>query len=89
MRRRRYSYNPLVTSLLKGAGGQHHAPAVLTSGKSRYPLYRGLGGRRDRSGWARKISLQSRFDPLNRPGNSQSLCQLGYIGHQNFVNIAY
>ena len=26
-----------------GAGGQRHAPAALTPGKTRYPLYRKLG----------------------------------------------
>ena len=27
-----------------GVGGQHHAPAALSPGKARYPLYRRLGG---------------------------------------------
>jgi len=26
-----------------GVGGQRHAPAALTQGKTRYPLYRRLG----------------------------------------------
>ena len=29
---------------------QHHAPAALLPGKTRYPLYTGLGGPRGRSG---------------------------------------
>jgi hypothetical protein len=29
---------------LKEAGGQHHASAALPLGKTRYPLYRRLGG---------------------------------------------
>ena len=35
---------------LVGVGGQHHAPAAFTPGKTRYPLYRRLGGPRSRSG---------------------------------------
>jgi hypothetical protein len=37
-------------------GGQHHAPAALPPGKTRYPLYRRLGGPQGRSGRVRKIS---------------------------------
>jgi len=33
-----------LTSALDGVGGQHHAPAPLPPGKTRYPLYRRLGG---------------------------------------------
>jgi hypothetical protein len=36
-------------------GGQHHAPATLPPGKTRYPLYRRLGGPQGRSGRVRKI----------------------------------
>ena len=39
-----------------GVGGQHHAPVTLPPGKTRYPLYRRLGGLRGRSGRVRKIS---------------------------------
>ena len=46
-----------------GLGGQHHAPAALPPGKTRYPLYRRLGGPQDRAGRARKISLLPGFDP--------------------------
>ena len=35
-----------------GVGDQPHAPAVSTPGKTRYPLYRRLGGPQDRSGRA-------------------------------------
>jgi hypothetical protein len=37
-------------------GGQHNAPADLPPGKSRYQLYRRLGGPQGRSGRVRKIS---------------------------------
>ena len=39
-----------------GMGGQHHAPATLRPGKTRYPLYRRLGGPRNLFGRLRKIS---------------------------------
>ena len=44
-------------------GGQHHAPAALPQGKTRYPLYRRLGGPQGRSGRMRKISPPPGFDP--------------------------
>jgi hypothetical protein len=43
-------------------GGQYHAPAALLPGKTRYPLYRRLGGPQRQSGRVRKISLPSGFD---------------------------
>ena len=46
-----------------GVGGQHHAPAALPPGKTRYPLYKRLGGPQCRSGRVRKISPQPGFDP--------------------------
>jgi hypothetical protein len=44
-------------------GGQHHAPAALPPGKTRYPLYRKLGRPQGRSGRMRKISPPQGFDP--------------------------
>jgi len=46
-----------------GVGDQRHAPVALTPGKTRYPLYRRLGGHQGRSGQARKISPPPGFDP--------------------------
>jgi hypothetical protein len=40
-----------------------HAPAALPPGKTRYPLYRRLGGPQSRSGRVRKISPPPGFDP--------------------------
>jgi hypothetical protein len=37
-----------------GVDGQPHAPAALPPGKTRYPLYRRLGGPHGQSGRARK-----------------------------------
>jgi hypothetical protein len=39
-----------------GVGGQHHAPAALPPGKTRYPLYRRLGEPQGASGRMRQIS---------------------------------
>ena len=46
-----------------GVGGERHAPAPLPPGKTRYPLYRRLGGSQGRSGRVRKISPPPGFDP--------------------------
>jgi len=46
-----------------GVGGQRHAPAALPPGKTRYVLYRRLGGPQGRSGRVRKISPPPGFDP--------------------------
>ena len=40
-----------------GVGGQHHGPAALPPGKTRYPSYRRLGGPQGRSGQVLKISV--------------------------------
>jgi hypothetical protein len=44
-------------------GGQRHAPAALPAGKTRYPLYRSLGGRQIRSGQVPNIMSPLGFDP--------------------------
>jgi hypothetical protein len=46
-----------------GVGGQRHVPAVLLPGKTRYSLYRRLGGLQGRSGRVRKIPLPPELDP--------------------------
>ena len=58
-----YSSTFPSTSALDGGGGQRHAPAALPTGKTRYPLYRRLGGPQGRSGQVRKISPPPGFDP--------------------------
>ena len=52
--------------------GQRHAPAALPPGKTRYPLYRGLGGPQCRYGRVRKISLPPHRDSI--PGPSSPKC---------------
>ena len=46
-------------------GVQRHASAALPPGKTRYPLYRRLGGPQGRSGLTQKISHLPEFDPRN------------------------
>jgi hypothetical protein len=48
-------------------GGQRHAPAALPPWKTRYPLYRRLGGPQGRSGRVRKISPPPGFDRQTQP----------------------
>ena len=45
------------------AGRERHAPTALPPGKTRYPLYRRLGGPQGRYGRVRKISPSPEFDP--------------------------
>jgi hypothetical protein len=60
----RYSSALSLTSALDGVGGQNHDPDTLPAGKTRYPLYRRLGGPQGRSGRVRKISPPpSGYDP--------------------------
>ena len=57
-------------------GGQRHAPAVLTPGKTRYPLYRRLGGPQGRSGQAQEISSPTGIRSPDRPSRIESLYRL-------------
>jgi len=63
-----YSSTLPSASALDGVDGQRHAPTALPPGKTRYPLYRGLGWPLGRSGRVRKISPPPGFDP--RPNNN-------------------
>ena len=69
-----------LTSALDGVGVQHHAPAALRPGKTRYPLYRRLGGPQGRSGQVRKISAPTGIRSPDRPASSESLYLLSYPG---------
>jgi hypothetical protein len=69
-----------LTSALEGVSGQRHVPAVLPPGKTRYPLYRRLGGSKSRSGRIRKISLPNGIRSPDRPARSESLYRLSYCG---------
>ena len=59
----RYTSTLSLTSALDGVGGQRHAPAALLPGKTRYSLYRRLGGSQGRSGRVRKTSPPPGLDP--------------------------
>ena len=63
-----------------GVGGQHHASAVLPPRKTRYPLYRRLGGLQGRSGRVWKISSPTGIRLPDRPASSESLYRLSYRG---------
>jgi hypothetical protein len=63
-------------------GGQRNAPTALPSGKTRYPLYRRLGGTQGRSGHVRKISPPTGIRSSDRPARSESLYRLRYPGFQ-------
>jgi hypothetical protein len=58
-----YSCTLYLTWVVDGVGGKRHAPAALPPEKTRYPLYRRLGGPQGRSGRVRKISPPPGFDP--------------------------
>ena len=58
-------------------GGQRHAPVALPPEKTRYPLYRTLGGPQ---GLARKILPPPGFDPLTvLPVASRSTVCRGFV----------
>ena len=61
-REERYSSTLSLTSALDDVGGQSEAEAALLPGKTRYTLYRRLGGPQGRSGRVRKISPSPGFD---------------------------
>ena len=63
-----------------GVAGQDHVPAALPPGKTRYPLYRRLGGSQGRSGRLRKISPPTGIRSPGRPARSESPYRLSYPG---------
>ena len=63
---------------LEGVSGQQHAPAVLyLRRKSRYPLYRRLGGPQGRSGRSKDLASPG-FDHRTVQPVAQSLYRLSY-----------
>ena len=59
----KYSSTLSLTSALDGGGWSTPRPGRFTLGKTRYPLYRRLGGPQGRSRQVRKISPPPGFDP--------------------------
>ena len=59
-----YDSTLFLTLALEGGEGSVSRPGhTLSPGKSRYPLYRRLGGPQSRSGQVQKISPPPGFDP--------------------------
>jgi len=58
-----YIYSFMTTALEWGEGSASRPGRSIPPGKTRYPLYRRLGGPQGRSGQMRKISLPPGFDP--------------------------
>ena len=71
-----------MTAALEGGEWSAARPGrTLPPGKTRYPLYRRLGGPQDRSGRAEK-SLPHRYSIPARPARRQSLYRLSYRAHK-------
>ena len=67
-----------MTAALEGGVSSAARPGrTLPSGKTRYPLYRWLGGPQGRSGLAEKSRPHRDWIP-DRPARSQSLFRLSY-----------
>ena len=79
---------PKTSALKMEVGSQHHAPAALPPGKSRYPLYRRLGGSQGQSGRVRKISPSTGIRFPDRPARSESLYRLSYSGRRQLMRWA-
>jgi hypothetical protein len=58
-----YPYSFMTTTLEGGVGSESRPGRSLPPGKTRYPLYRRLGGPQGRSGQVRKMSPPPGFDP--------------------------
>ena len=58
-----YSCTLSLTAAIDEVGGQRHSWSALLPGKTRYPVYRRLGGPQGRSGRVRKISPSPGFGP--------------------------
>ena len=81
----RYSSTFSLTFTLDGGGWSASLSGrSLTPGKTRYPLYRGLGGPQGWSGWVRKISPHTGIQSPDRPAHSHSLYQLCYPANDDF-----
>ena len=65
----------------RGEGSASRPGRSLPPEKTRYPLYRRLGGPQGRSGQARRISSQPGFDPRTVQPVAQSLYRLSYRAH--------
>jgi hypothetical protein len=79
----RYSSTPYSTSALDGSGCLAPRPRRFNHGrKTRYQLYRRLGGPQSRSTRVRKISAPTGIRSSDRPASLESLHRLRYPGPQ-------
>ena len=69
----------------RGEGSASRPGRSLPQGKTRYPLYRRLGGPQGRSGQVWKISPLTRIRSPDRPVRSQSLYGLSYPAHLRYM----
>ena len=78
----RYSSNSSMTAALEGGEWSAARPGrTLPPGKSRYPLYRRLGGPQGRCGQAENL-VPTGIPSPDRPDRSQSLYRLSYPAHK-------
>jgi len=71
-----------MTTALEGNKGSASRPGrSLPTRKTRYPLYRRLGGPQGRSGQVRKLSPPTGIRSPDRPASNQSLYRLRYPAH--------
>jgi hypothetical protein len=79
----------MTTALEGGEWSAARPGSTLPPGKTRYPLYRRLGGPQGRSGRARKISPPPGFDPRTVQPVSRSLYRLSQPAHRLIRIYAY
>jgi hypothetical protein len=75
----RFIFRPRYWKGVRGSAS--HPGGFLPPGKTRYSLYRRLGGPQGRSGQVRKISPPTGIQSPDRPARSQSLYRLIYPAH--------
>ena len=76
----KYSSTVSLTSALDMGGWSTTSPGRFNPGKTRYPLYRRLGGLQCRSGRVRKDSPSTGIRSRDRPARNESLYRLSYPG---------
>ena len=73
----------------RGEGSASRPGRSLPPGKTRYPLYRRLGGPLGRFGQVRKISPPTGIRSPDRPARSHSLYLLSYPVHQPLMSLMF
>ena len=73
-------YSSMTTALEGGEWSAARPGRTLPLGKTRYPLYRGLGGPQGQSGWVENLAPTGIWSP-DHPACSQLLYRLNYLDH--------